>query len=241
MTPSSAMILAAGKGERMRPLTSTCPKPLIEVAGKTMLARAYKHVQNAHIFNCVVNAHYLGSQIESAAQGFAKISHEVELLDTAGGVLKALPLLESDPIFVLNGDVVWIDATSSYLQKMSLAWTTEMKSLLMLVPKNEAYGYEGRGDFFLDEAGRLRRPQVGEDAPYIYGGVQIISKSAFEGYAIAPFSFNKIWNQLMEKGQLYGAPFEGPWFHIGTPEALDSYEPIIRQLEEDLQRQRAHG
>ena len=229
----SAMILAAGKGERMRPLTDTCPKPLIPVAGKTMLARAHQHVKNAGIETCVVNTHYLGEQVRKAAQSFATISHEEILLDTAGGALNALPHLKSDPFFVLNGDVVWVDPTRSFLQKMADSWTLEMGTLLMLVPKDKAKGYTGRGDFFMDAQGHLLRPDAGETAPYIYGGVQLVSKSVFKGHTVSPFSFNRIWNELIPEGKLFGTVFEGSWFHIGTPQALEEFEPLIAQLDKE--------
>lgn len=228
---TSAMILAAGKGERMRPLTDNCPKPLISVAGRTMLHRAHDHVRRAGIESCVVNAHYLGEQVREAAQDFAKISSEEILLDTAGGVLNALPHLKSDPFFVLNGDVVWVDPSESFLKAMRAMWIPQMRSLIMLVPKENAKGYEGRGDFFRAEDGALRRPLKGESAPYIYGGVQLVSKSVFEGHAVKSFSFNVIWDELIPERQLYGAVFGGAWFHIGTPQALSNFEPEIEALE----------
>ena len=227
----SAMILAAGKGERMRPLTETCPKPLIPVAGRTMLERSYDHVRRAGIESCVVNAHYLGHQIKEAAQDFATISNEDVLLDTAGGVLNAISHLKSDPFFVLNGDVVWVDAGESFLTVMYSQWAPRISSLLMLVPIDLAKGYEGRGDFFMDKDGVLRRPELGESAPYIYGGVQLLSKSVFEGHEIKSFSFNMIWDELISQGQLYGAIFDGAWFHIGTPQSLADFEPEIVALE----------
>lgn len=229
---TSAMILAAGKGERMRPLTETCPKPLIPVAGRTMLHRAYDHLQNAGIQSCVVNAHYLGEKVKEAAQDFAIISSEEILLDTAGGVLNAISHLKSDLFFVLNGDVVWVDSTESFLKTMHSKWTAQMKSLIMLVPIDLAKGYEGRGDFFIEKEGTLRRPKPGEKAPYIYGGVQLVSKSVFEGHEVRPFSFNVIWDELIAQNQLYGAVFDGAWFHIGTPQALGNFEPQIIALEE---------
>jgi len=228
---TSAMILAAGKGERMRPLTETCPKPLIPVAGRTMLHRAHDHVQNAGIESCVVNAHYLGAQVKEAAQDFAIISSEDVLLDTAGGVLNAISHLKSDPFFVLNGDVVWVDSSGSFLKTMYSKWMPQMRSLIMLVPIDLAKGYEGRGDFFIEKEGTLRRPNSGERAPYIYGGVQLLSKSVFKGHEVRPFSFNVIWDELIAQNQLYGAVFDGSWFHIGTPQALDNFEPEIVALE----------
>jgi MurNAc alpha-1-phosphate uridylyltransferase len=225
----SAMILAAGFGKRMRPLTNTVPKPLIPVAGKTMLERTFEHIKERGISNLVVNTHYLADQVEEAVKILhpdALISYEETLLETGGGIKKALPLLKGNSFFTLNGDSIWRGCLS--LKTMEIGWNeAQMDALLLLVPCEHAYGYEGRGDFFLSEEGRLTRPSQGMMAPYIYTGVQITRHRLFHEAPEGTFSINVLWDKALEKGRLYGTVHQGEWFHISTPECLKKYEPLI--------------
>lgn len=225
----SAMILAAGLGKRMRPLTNTLPKPLIPVAGKTMLERTFFHIKEADISNIVVNTHYLASQVEEAVFAFhpeALISYEKILLETGGGIQKALPLLKGDSFFTLNGDSIWSGSLS--LKTMETGWNEDqMDALLLLVPRENAHGYEGRGDFFISEEGRLTRPSQGMRAPYVYIGIQITQHQLFHGAPQGPFSVNVLWDKALDKGRLYGTIYQGEWFHISTPECFRKYEPLI--------------
>lgn len=220
------MILAAGLGLRMRPLTNTTPKPLIPVKGKTMLQRAYEHLKAVEAAPIVVNAHYLPNQIIAHVQSLDPdiiISEEETLLETAGGIKKALPLLGEGAFFTLNGDTVWTGSES--LKAMEHAWDpTKMDALLLLVPKENAHGYEGRGDFFVDPEGRLLRPQSGEETPYVYMGVQLTHSSLFDGAPEGPLSLNVLWNKALEKGRLFGLLHSGAWYHISTPEDLEKYK-----------------
>ena len=219
------MILAAGLGLRMRPLTNTTPKPLIPVKGKTMLQRAYEHLKTIDAGPIVVNAHYLPDKIVTHVQELdpeIMISSEEVLLETAGGIKKALPLLGEGAFFTLNGDTVWTGSES--LNTMEGLWDpVTMDALLLLVPKENAHGYDGKGDFFLDPKGNLRRPQNGERAPYVYMGVQLTHSPLFEGAPEGPLSLNVLWNRALEKGRLFGLLHKGDWFHISTPKDLDKF------------------
>jgi MurNAc alpha-1-phosphate uridylyltransferase len=225
----SAMILAAGLGTRMRPLSDTLPKPLIPVAGRSMLDRAFDHLNNIHVENIVVNAHYLAPLVvEHVTTHYpqAQISYEEILLETGGGITKALPILGPDPFFVLNGDSIWTPSNS--LRTMKDTWNSSaMDALLLLVPREKAHGYEGLGDFHRDSEGQLRRPDKGEEAPYVYIGAQLIDPKLFQDAPIGPFSINLLWDKALAQGRLYGHLHEGDWFHISTPQDLERYEPRI--------------
>lgn len=229
----SAMILAAGLGQRMRPLTNTLPKPLISVAGKSMLERTFEHLKENGISKIVVNTHYLAPLIEDAVKILhpeTLISHEEILLETGGGIKKALPLLGEGPFFTLNGDSVWSHAQS--LQAMEKVWDADhMDALLLLIPREKAHGYEGRGDFFLSAEGRLTRLGDAPSAPYVYIGVQLVSPCLFKAAPNGSFSLNVLWNEVLQKGRLYGLVHQGEWFHISTPEDLQKYEPMIAEAD----------
>jgi N-acetyl-alpha-D-muramate 1-phosphate uridylyltransferase len=226
----SAMILAAGLGKRMRPLTDILPKPLILVGGKTMLGRAFVHLKMTKVCNIVVNTHYLAPLMEEYIQSHYPemlISHEEILLETGGGIKKALPLLGEGPFFTLNGDSIWSHGGEG-LRAMEQAWDSEkMDALLLLIPRQKAHGYEGRGDFFISEQGVLSRPEKSQDAPYVYVGVQVVHPRLFQGAPEGPFSLNLLWDKALPKGRLYGLVHQGEWFHISTPGDVEKYEPLV--------------
>ena len=225
--PRRAMVLAAGLGLRMRPLTDSRPKPLIDVAGRSLLDRVLDQLQAAGISDIVVNAHYLAGQIEAhvAARtvGLAKItvSVEAERLETGGGVAKALPLLGDEPFFVVNGDVLWQDGPRPTLTSLAEAWNgAAMDALLLLHPTATAFGYDGTGDFLIAADGRLSRPVEGAGAPYLFAGIQILSPAVWTGLPVPPFSLNWIYDRAAAAGRLFGLVHAGSWFHVGTPEDL---------------------
>lgn len=228
----NAMILAAGLGTRMRPLTDTLPKPLIMVGGKSMLERAFEHLKAAKVSRIVVNTHYLTPLLVDWVKAFypqTLMSHEETLLETGGGIKKALPLLGNAPFFVLNGDSIWTGTTS--LLCMGKKWDEEkMDTLLLLIPREKAHGYEGRGDFHMDLQGRLCRPQKGEFAPYVYIGVQLLNPQLFQNSPDGAFSINLLWDRILKKGRLYGYVHEGEWFHMSTPQDITKYEPMIETV-----------
>jgi MurNAc alpha-1-phosphate uridylyltransferase len=225
--PRRAMVLAAGLGLRMRPLTDSRPKPLIEVAGRSLLDRVLDQLQAAGISDIVVNAHYLAGRIEAhvAARtpgpaGIA-VSVEAERLETGGGVAKALPLLGDEPFFVVNGDVLWQDGPRPTLTSLAEAWNgAAMDALLLLHPTATAFGYDGAGDFAIAADGRLSRPADGAGAPYLFAGIQILSPAVWTGLPAPPFSLNWIYDRAAAAGRLFGLVHAGSWFHVGTPEDL---------------------
>jgi MurNAc alpha-1-phosphate uridylyltransferase len=235
--PASAMVMAAGLGKRMRPLTATRPKPLIEVAGRTLLDRALDGVAAAGIGHAVVNAHYFADQIEAAvrsrkAPAHIDISDERSLLlETGGGITKALPLLQGDSFYTINADNMWIDGPVDTLRLIANRWNpADMDALLLLVPLARAHGYEGRGDFHMDGLGRLT-PRAGfKLAPFVYSGVQIISRNLFEGEAIEPFTMWRAWNKALAAGRMFGISHPGLWFHVGTPASIGETETLLQVI-----------
>ena len=236
--PGTAMVLAAGLGKRMRPLTATRPKPLVEVAGRTLLDRALDRVEAAGIPTAVVNAHYFADQIDAAVAARnadtarnleIRVSDErAQLLETGGGVVKAMPLIDADPFFVVNADNMWIDGSADTLRLMAQRWDPEtMDALLLLVPLARATGYEGRGDFHLDPAGVVTPRGEFRIAPFVYSGIQLISKRLFEGEPVEPFSVWRQWHKAIAAGRFYGAVHQGLWFHVGTPASVGETEGLL--------------
>ncbi len=236
-TPKTAMVLAAGLGQRMRPITDTMPKPLIEVRGRAMLDTILDRLEDAGITKVVVNLHYLGEMIEVHLKdrGSPQIvfSKEEDLLETGGGVTKALPLLGEVPFFVLNGDVCWLDGLTPALRRLAATWNeADMDALLLLHPTVSAFGYEGIGDYFMDPEGRLRRRQERQIAPFIHAGIQILHPRLFEGAPAGSFSLNKLYDKAQEAERLWGLRHDGEWYHVGTPAELRAVEDALHYLAE---------
>jgi MurNAc alpha-1-phosphate uridylyltransferase len=230
--PTHAMVLAAGKGLRLRPITLSRPKPLVEVSGRAMLDGVLDRLAAAGVAEAVVNTHHLGHMIEGHLQGRTSprihISREKALLETGGGVKKALPLLGAEPFFVINGDVVWRDGKVPALQRLAEAWDpATMDALLLLHSTASAVGYEGPGDFAMDQLGRLRRRKEGEVVPFLFAGLQILSPGLFADTPEGPFSLNLIYDRALAAGRLYGLRHDGTWYHVGTPEDLERVEAAL--------------
>ena len=230
------MILAAGRGERMRPLTDTTPKPLIPVAGRSMLDRAMDRLQDHGTRNLVINVHHLGEQIAAhVGAGRAHIIREESLLETGGSVKNALPLLGQEPFYVLNGDGLWTDGAIPMLKRMEAAWDpARMDALLLLHPLADAIGREpsDRGDYFLDdggakEVGKARHRGAEPSAPYLFASVSICDSRLFRNAPDGPFSLVKLWHRAQAAGHLYGLVHDGQWFHVGTPQALAEAEKVL--------------
>ncbi|RAU23474.1 mannose-1-phosphate guanylyltransferase [Paramagnetospirillum kuznetsovii] len=229
-----AMVLAAGLGLRMRPITLTTPKPLVSVAGRTMLDRALDHLGRAGIDNLVVNTHWLPDAIKEhlAGRGEVRLSHEDVLLETGGGVAKALPLLGHAPFFVANSDIIWTDGATPALERLAHAWVdADMDALLLLQPVKTAVGYDGKGDFFINANDTLRRRGEADSAPLLFSGVQILHPRLFEGAPEGKFSLNVLYDRALAKGRLHGLVHDGNWYHVGTPEALPRVEALLRAEE----------
>lgn len=228
--PNHAMVLAAGLGLRMRPITEHTPKPLVPVAGRTMLDRALDHLDKAGVTAKVVNTHWLADRIREHLRGRGDIviSHEPELLETGGGVAKALPLLGEAPFYVVNSDIIWTDGAVPALDRLAGAWDGgRMDALLLMQRTATAVGYEGQGDFFLDSQGVPRRRKAREVAPLLFSGVQILSPRLFAGAPSGKFSLNVLYDRALEDGRLFGIVHDGQWFHVGTPDALPEVDALL--------------
>ena len=233
--PATAFVLAAGKGERMRPLTSARPKPLIPVAGKPLIDHVLDRLANARVDRAIVNVHYLADQIEEhlAGRESPKISisdERDELLDTGGGVVRALRKLGPDPFLIHNSDSIWIEGMGSNLDRLIGNWDdATMDSLMLLAPVATSIGYDGPGDFQMDPAGRLTRQSGARLAPFVFTGVSIAHPRLFEGAPKGPFSLNRVWNRAIDSGRLHGLRLEGIWMHVGTPDAIGEAEKAISE------------
>ena len=225
MKPRRAMVLAAGLGLRMRPITDDLPKPLVAVAGRTMLDRVLDRLQAFGIERTVVNSHYLADRIEAhlASRASPKTvnSREDDLLDTGGGVANALAKLGNDPFFAINADIVWLDGRTPALDRLAAAWNdADMDALLLVQGTAKAFGYRGRGDYEVDQIGRMRRRAEREVAPYVFTGIQILHPRLFADAPKGPFSLNVLFDRAELAGRLHAIVHDGEWFHIGTPAAL---------------------
>ncbi|MGQ0559729.1 MAG: nucleotidyltransferase family protein [Sphingosinicella sp.] len=234
--PSTAMVLAAGLGKRMRPLTATRPKPLVEVAGKALIDHAIDRLRAAGVGKAVVNVHYLADAVEAHlarhADGLeiAIADERAELLETGGGVAKAMPLIDADPFLVVNSDNLWVDGPVDALRRLAAGWDEKrMDALLLVVPLARAHCHAGRGDFGLSKTGSLSRRRPRAVAPFVYTGVQLVSKRLFRGEVPGgPFSFNLLWDRAIATGRAFGSVHEGLWFDIGRPESIRQAEKILQ-------------
>lgn len=234
--PKRAMVLAAGLGVRMRPLTDTTPKPMIEVAGRTMLDRALDRLVEAGVQTAVVNTHWLPERIEDHLKARTdigiEISREELLLETGGGVANALPLLGDDAFFVVNADIVWRDGTIPALERLARHWDdAAMDVLLLLTGAVRATGYDGPGDFLMDPVGGLKRRPERQIAPFVFTGVQIVHPRLFADAPDGAFSMNVLYDRASEAGRLRGLAHDGEWYHVGTPDAIGVAEAEILERE----------
>ena len=228
--PTHAMALAAGLGTRMRPLTLTNPKPMIPVAGRTMLDRALDHLRRQNLQRIVVNTHYLPEVIEThlAGQPDIAISREDEILETGGGVAKALPLLGDQAFFVVNCDIIWTDGAEPALSRLAAEWDdASMDALLLLHPVATAVGYDGPGDFFAEPGQAPRRRAPAPSAPYLFAGVQILHPRLFAQAPAGKFSLNVLYDYALQHNRLGAVLHDGNWYHVGTPEALPQVEALL--------------
>jgi len=230
----SAMVLAAGMGTRMRPLTDTMPKPLVKVAGRALLDHVLDRLAEAGVEHAVVNVHHFGDQIiahvANRKHPHITISDERGvLLDTGGGVVKALPLLGNEPFYHLNADTIWIDGVTPNLTRLAEAFDPQsMDALLLLAPSAGSIGYDGRGDFSFDPDGRLTPRPERDIAPFVYAGAAILLPALFADAPRGKFSLTTLFTRAAAKGRLSGLRLEGLWMHVGTPEAIGAAEAAIR-------------
>lgn len=234
--PATAMVMAAGLGKRMRPLTATRPKPLIEVAGRALIDHVLDRLRAAGVGKAVVNVHYLPGVLEAHLKNRVEdieiaVSDERELLlETGGGLKRALPLIDADPFLVVNSDNLWIDGPVDTLRLLAAGWDeARMDALLLLVPLARANCHNGRGDFHMSAGGKLRRRKANGVAPFVFTGVQILSKRLFAGETPdGPFSTNILWDRAIAAGRCFGIVHQGLWFDIGAPANIKKAEAILK-------------
>jgi MurNAc alpha-1-phosphate uridylyltransferase len=231
--PRNAMVLAAGLGTRMRPLTDTIPKPLVKVAGKALLDHVLDRLAAARVERAVVNVHYLAEQIiahlKTRTRPKIAISDERGLLlGTGGGVVKALSELGDAPFFHINSDTLWIDGVTPNLKRLADAFdAAAMDALLLLAPTAGSIGYSGLGDFFMNGDGRLKRRGEREIAPFVYAGAAILKPALFKDAPGGEFPLTLLFERAASAGRLHGLRLEGLWMHVGTPEAIAEAEAAI--------------
>ena len=230
--PTRAMVLAAGFGTRMRPITDNLPKPLIEVAGRTLIDRAIDRLADAGVEHVVVNLHYLGDKIKYHLKARATpeiiFSPEPTLLETGGGVASALPLLGTTPFYVVNGDICWLNGPSDTFSRLLSVWNEEeMDGMLLLHSTVDAYGYQGKGDFYAEPDGRLTRWPENRVSPWLFTGIQMLHPRLFVNAPEGAFSLNLLYDRAVEAGRLYGIIHDGEWFHAGTPAGLREVETYL--------------
>jgi MurNAc alpha-1-phosphate uridylyltransferase len=225
--PETAMVLAAGLGERMRPLTLNTPKPLLEVGGKTLIDWTLDRFAAGGISNIVVNSFYKADMLERHLQTRddvkIHISRETERLETGGGIAKALPMLGDKPFYVANSDSVWLDGPTPALDRLARTWDSErMDVLLLLMSAPRSDFYEGQGDFLMDPTGALTFRPERIVTPYVYAGLHICAPTLFADAPEGYFRLTDLWRRAEEAGRLFGLVHDGAWFHVGTPDALEA-------------------
>lgn len=234
---TTAMVMAAGLGTRMRPLTDDKPKPLVKVAGKAMIDHCFDKLEEAEVEKVIVNVHYFPELLEAHVRSadypfeFLISDERSELMETGGGLVQAQSLIRDQPFFCINSDNLWSDGTPTSLEKLSGRWNdTEMDALLLIVPHSGARNYKGTGDFLLDDEGRITRKIPDGEAPYIYTGIQLISKRLLRDAPDGPFSTMKLWERAIAEKRLFGLVHTGEWYEVGSPEAIAPTEAALASV-----------
>jgi len=235
------MVLSAGLGERMRPLTDNLPKPLLKVHGQSLLDHALNRLEDAGVTHAVVNTFYLADMIRDHLAGRATpdiaISQEQERLETGGGIKKALPLLGDGPFYAVNADALWLNGPTDALLRLAAIWDDRsMDALLLLHSTVYAYGYTGRGDFLCGPDGRLIRRPEQEVSPFLFTGIQIFHPRLFDQAPDGVYSLNLLYDRAIENDRLFGVVHDGEWFHIGTPKGLADAESFMQKRYAGKQR-----
>jgi MurNAc alpha-1-phosphate uridylyltransferase len=231
--PEAGMVLAAGFGLRMRPLTETIPKPLVHLRGRPLIDHVLDRLNEAGVARAVVNVHHFADKLEAhlAKRESPQIiisDERKRMLDTGGGVVHALSHLGSAPFLIHNSDSVWIEGVGSNLERLFAAWDgAQMDALMLLASGATSVGYDGQGDFSMGTDGRLKRRGERQMAPFVFTGVSIAHPRLFDGAPKGPFSLNAPWDAAIDKGRLFGVRLDGLWMHVGTPEALVEAERWI--------------
>jgi MurNAc alpha-1-phosphate uridylyltransferase len=232
MRPDTAVILSAGLGTRMRPLTLATPKPLLTLAGRPILAHAIDKLRAAGVRNIIVNAHHLANQVAAFLQDYPSVvlAEEEELLETGGAIMamRAKNLLPEAPFYIVNGDTFWVDGPTDTLGRLAHAFRpAEMDVMFLLARAAGAVAETGRGDFLWPRDSGLRRREERDVAPYLFAGVQIVSPSLFTAAPPPPFSMNLLWDQALAAGRLGAIVHDGIWFHLSTPDDLERADAML--------------
>ena len=234
LASDTAMVMAAGLGKRMRPLTAAQPKPMVRVAGRPLIDHALDRMSDAGIARAVVNVHYLADALEAhllsrKAPAITISDERAQLLETGGGMVKARAAgLLPDPFFCVNADSIWLDGPRDAFADLSRHWDADrMDAMLLVVPHARARNFAGAGDFYLDPLGRLRRKQAGRVAPYIYTGIQLVSGQLLRDAPDGAFSTNMLWDRAIEEGRLFGLVFTGQWIEVGQPSHVAAAEEYL--------------
>lgn len=239
--PEWAVVLAAGLGKRMRPLTDHIPKPMVEVGGHRLIDRALQKLAECGVNHVIVNSHYKAEVLEKHLERWQNshhfsrviISRETELLETGGGVARALPHLGNQPFFVINSDILWVDGVIPALEHLANSWDdSTMDALLLVHDVKKAIGYDGKGDFHLRASGELERA-AGTEFPFVFTGVQILSPRLFTETPGSIFSLNVLYAKYRKPdgglGRIHGIAHTGDWLHIGTPEGVELAEKFLQE------------
>ena len=231
----SAMILAAGLGLRMKPLTNVTAKPLLNVGGIPMIDRIFTHLKEGQIKNVVINTHYMADKVSAHVKNqtglHIQILREKLLLDTGGGVANALPHLGGDSFIIANSDVVITSGRKPLITRMIETWNpTKMDALLLVHPITKAFGFYGQGDFHMETNGLLKREITGSLNPLVFTGIQILKRTLFHSLPSPPFSLNFLYARAEANGRLFGLLHDSHWMHVGTPEAITNAEANLRSL-----------
>lgn len=235
VVPETAMVMAAGLGKRMRPLTATRPKPLVEVRGKALIDHVFDRLRSAGVKRAVVNVHYLADALE------AHLTHRVkgidvivsdergQLLETGGGIVKARDAIGDKPFIVVNSDNLWLDGPTDAIRALAARWDDDkMDALLLVVPFARAHCHNGQGDFRLDPDGKIiSRRLPGKPAPFVYTGVQILSPRVIADWPEGPFLTMVFWERAIAAGRAYGLVHQGLWFDVGSPPAIPYAEMMM--------------
>jgi len=235
VNPTKAMVLAAGLGLRMRPLTDRMPKPLVRVAGRALLDHVLDKLGDAGVHEAIVNVHYLPDQIidHVAARALPRViisDERDQVLGTGGGVVKALPLLGHAPFFHVNADTMWIDGVRPNLTRLAETFDpSRMDILLLMAPTTSSIGYGGRGDYAMLPDGALRKRREHQVVPFVYAGAAILSPSLFADAPSGEFSLTRMFDRANEQERLFGLRLDGVWMHVGTPEAIHAAEAAFLQ------------
>lgn len=227
--PKAAMVMAAGFGKRLRPFTDKVPKPLTKVLGVPLIDVALNRLAAAGVERAVVNLHHLGEQIrehlKDRKQPQILFSQEDEILETGGGIVKALPLLGDEPFFTVNAKIIWLNGKVDCLVRLAQMFDPDrMDALLLLQPTATAIGYGGTGDFVMAADGALGRKPERQVVPFLYAGIQLCHPRLFRDAPKGAFSTNLVWDRAMEEGRLYGIRHDGEWYHVSTPDHLTEVE-----------------